>query len=79
MDTFKKNGFIFIRINKDIKLIVNKINKLILNYKKENRINFEKIKNDDLSKHTLILQNKVNKILSTKKFLKLIKIHLSIF
>ena len=34
MDTFKKNGFIFIRINKDIKLIINKINKLILNYKK---------------------------------------------
>lgn len=73
MDTFKKNGFIFIRINKDIKLIVNKINKLILNYKKENRINFEKIKNDDLSKHTLILQNKVNKILSTKKFFEINK------
>ncbi len=68
MDTFKKNGFIFLRINRDIKLIINKINKIIIDYKKKNKINFEKIKSDDLSKHTFILQNKVNKILSPKKF-----------
>lgn len=68
MDTLKKNGFIFFRINRDIKLIINKINKIIINYKKKNKINFEKIKSDDLSKHTFILQNKINKILSPKKF-----------
>ena len=68
MDTLKKNGFIFFRINRDIKLIINKINKIIIDYKKKNKINFEKIKSDDLSKHTFILQNKINKILSPKKF-----------
>ena len=35
MDTFKKNGFIFFRINRDIKLIINKINKIMINYKKK--------------------------------------------
>ncbi len=68
MQTLKKNGFIFFKINKDTKLLINKINKLIGNYKKENQINFEKIESDKLSRHTLLLQNKINRIVSPKKF-----------
>lgn len=68
INSFKKKGFIFFKINKKTYQYIDKINNLIIRYKKEKKINFEKIKSEELSKHTLILQNKINKIFNTEKF-----------
>ena len=48
INSFKKKGFIFFKINKKTYQYIDKINNLIIRYKKEKKINFEKIESEEL-------------------------------
>ena len=72
-NSYKNNGFLFFKITNKTKIFINQINLIINNYKKKNRINFDFINDDDLSKHTLNLQNKINSTHGPKEFFELNK------
>mgnify|MGYP001180430788 FL=1 len=59
LQKLKKDGFVYLNFNKDIKNYVHEINKLIEPYFK--KINFDKLKKENYSKLIFEIQSKINK------------------
>ena len=59
LQKLKKDGFVYLNFNKDIKNYVHEINKLIEPYFK--KINSDKLKKENYSKLIFEIQSKINK------------------